>query len=128
MSLQSAVESLGVCTRVSSTAWESRPESRVQEGDVIRVRVIVGLRIRVIVRYTQYTRYSRRYTRHGQCSRLFYYWQQYLSSTRPYVQREVKAFHWVNLYPVDKNAIYSPSSYPLNSDLSGGKLKCYGQV
>ena len=31
---------------------------------VIRVRVIVGLRVRVIVRYTQYTRYSRRCTRY----------------------------------------------------------------
>ena len=89
---------------------------------------IVGLRIRVIVRYTQYTRYSRRYTRYGQCSRRFYYWQQYLSSTRPYVQREVKDFHWINLYLVDKNASDSPNSYPLNSDLSGGKLKCYGQA
>ena len=58
MSLQSAVESLGVWTRVSSTAWESGPESRVEEGDVIRVRVIVGLRVWVIVRNTQYTRYT----------------------------------------------------------------------
>ena len=58
----------------------------------------------------------------------FHYWQQYLSSTRPYVQRVDKAFHWINLYPVEKNAIDSPNSYPLNSYLPGGKLKCYGQA
>lgn len=72
MSLQSAVESRGVWTRASSTAWESVPESPVQEGDVIRVRVIVGVRVRVIVWYTQYTRYaqySRRYTRYTRYAR-----------------------------------------------------------
>ena len=56
MSLQSAFESRGVWTRVNSTAWESGPESRVEEGDVIKVRVIVRLRVRIIVLYTQYTR------------------------------------------------------------------------
>jgi len=36
----------------------------------------------------------------------------------PVVQKLDSAIHWINLYPVD-NAIGFPSTYPLDSDLSG---------
>ena len=37
----------------------------------------------------------------------------------PVVQKLDSAIHRINLYPVD-NAIGFPSTYPLDSDLSGG--------
>ena len=38
----------------------------------------------------------------------------------PVAKKVHSAIHWINLYPVD-NATGFPNTYPLDSDLSGGK-------
>ena len=38
----------------------------------------------------------------------------------PVVQKVDNSIHWINLYPLD-SAVGFPITYPLNSDLTGGK-------